>query len=36
VLALTTSEFPSELRELAVADGLRVVEPGLAEGVGVV
>ncbi|MFE3446200.1 homoserine kinase [Nocardia sp. NPDC059180] len=35
VLALTTSEFPSELRELAIADGLRVVEPGLAEGVGV-
>ncbi|WP_028479157.1 homoserine kinase [Nocardia sp. CNY236] len=33
ILALGTSEFPSELRELAVADGLRVVEPGLAEGV---
>ncbi len=33
VLALSTSEFPRELRELAIADGLRVVEPGLAEGV---
>ncbi|MGO4614543.1 homoserine kinase [Nocardia sp. 2YAB30] len=33
VLALGTSEFPAELRELAAADGLRVVEPGLAEGV---
>ncbi|MFE7795966.1 homoserine kinase [Nocardia sp. NPDC057440] len=35
VLALVTSEFPRELRELAAADGLRVVEPGLAEGVQV-
>ncbi|MCP2277338.1 homoserine kinase [Nocardia amikacinitolerans] len=35
VLALGTSEFPAELRELAAADGLRVVEPGLAEGVQV-
>jgi homoserine kinase len=35
VLALGTSEFPQELRELAAADGLRVVEPGLAEGVQV-
>ncbi|MGW4330827.1 homoserine kinase [Nocardia sp. NPDC004573] len=33
VLALGTSEFPAELRELAAADGLRVVEPGIAEGV---
>ncbi|MFR9753427.1 homoserine kinase [Nocardia sp. 004] len=33
ILALGTSEFPAELHELAVADGLRVVEPGLAEGV---
>ncbi len=33
VLALGTGEFPAELRELAAADGLRVVEPGLAEGV---
>lgn len=33
VLALGTSEFPDELRELAAIDGLRVVEPGLAEGV---
>ncbi|MEU7633442.1 homoserine kinase [Nocardia sp. NPDC049220] len=33
VLALGTSEFPAELRELAAAEGLRVVEPGLAEGV---
>lgn len=36
ILALGTSEFPAELRELAAADGLRVVEPGLAEGVQVV
>ncbi|MBH0777353.1 homoserine kinase [Nocardia bovistercoris] len=35
VLALGTSEFPAELRELAAAEGLRVVEPGLAEGVSV-
>jgi homoserine kinase len=35
VLALGTSEFPQELRELAAADGLRVVEPGLAQGVQV-
>ena len=35
VLALVTSEFPAELRELAAIDGLRVVEPGLAEGVRV-
>ncbi|MFC9892071.1 homoserine kinase [Nocardia sp. NPDC127579] len=35
VLALCTSEFPAELAELAAADGLRVVEPGLAEGVQV-
>ncbi|MEU0505523.1 homoserine kinase [Nocardia sp. NPDC004278] len=35
VLALGTSEFPAELRELAAIDGLRVVEPGLAEGVRV-
>ncbi len=35
VLALGTSEFPTELRELAAIDGLRVVEPGLAEGVQV-
>lgn len=35
VLALGTSEFPAELRELAAIDGLRVVEPGLAEGVQV-
>ncbi|MFI6045434.1 homoserine kinase [Nocardia sp. NPDC051321] len=33
VLALSTGEFPAELRELAVMDGLRVVEPGLADGV---
>lgn len=33
ILALATSEFPAELRELAAADGLRVVEPGIAEGV---
>ncbi|MEV0251959.1 homoserine kinase [Nocardia sp. NPDC050712] len=35
VLALCTSEFPAELAELAAAEGLRVVEPGLAEGVQV-
>jgi homoserine kinase len=35
VLALGTSEFPAELRALAAIDGLRVVEPGLAEGVQV-
>ncbi|MBF6347077.1 homoserine kinase [Nocardia cyriacigeorgica] len=35
ILALTTADFPVELREQAVADGLRVVEPGIAEGVGV-
>ncbi len=35
VLALGTSEFPAELRQLAAIDGLRVVEPGLAEGVQV-
>ncbi|WP_330234112.1 homoserine kinase [Nocardia sp. NBC_00508] len=33
ILALSTSEFPAELRELAAAEGLRVVEPRLAEGV---
>ncbi|MGW4354317.1 homoserine kinase [Nocardia sp. NPDC004582] len=33
VLAFATSEFPEELRELAVADGLRVLEPGIADGV---
>ncbi|WP_040788928.1 homoserine kinase [Nocardia paucivorans] len=35
VLALGTEPFPVELRDLAIADGLRVVEPGLAEGVRV-
>ncbi|MTE11833.1 homoserine kinase [Nocardia aurantiaca] len=35
VLAFTTSEFPEELRELAIADGLRVLEPGIADGVSV-
>ncbi|NNH70353.1 homoserine kinase [Nocardia uniformis] len=33
VLALGTGEFPAELRELAAADGMRVVEPGIADGV---
>ncbi len=33
ILALGTSGFPAELREIAARDGLRVVEPGLAEGV---
>ncbi|MFF2552357.1 homoserine kinase [Nocardia sp. NPDC058058] len=35
ILALGTSEFPAELRELAIADGLRVLEPGIAGGVSV-
>ncbi|MFJ4658433.1 homoserine kinase [Nocardia sp. NPDC088792] len=35
VLAFATSEFPSELRELAITDGLRVLEPGIADGVSV-
>ncbi|MFE5289271.1 homoserine kinase [Nocardia sp. NPDC056611] len=33
VLAFATSEFPEELRELAISDGLRVLEPGIADGV---
>lgn len=33
VLALMTSGFPDELREQAAADGLRVLEPGVAAGV---
>ncbi|MFF0542817.1 homoserine kinase [Nocardia thailandica] len=33
VLALTTEDFPADLREQAIADGLRVVEPGVADGV---
>ncbi|MFI9506656.1 homoserine kinase [Nocardia sp. NPDC052566] len=33
VLALCTSDFPAELREIATVDGLRVIEPGVAEGV---
>jgi homoserine kinase len=33
VLALTIGEFPAELRELAIAEGLRVVEPTISEGV---
>lgn len=35
VLALGIGEFPAELRELAAADGMRVVEPGIADGVSV-
>ncbi|MFE3000893.1 homoserine kinase [Nocardia sp. NPDC059246] len=35
VLAFATSEFPEELRELAIADGMRVLEPGIAGGVSV-
>ncbi|WP_175041389.1 homoserine kinase [Nocardia terpenica] len=35
VLALHTGEFPVELRELAAADGLRVIEPTISEGVRV-
>jgi homoserine kinase len=33
VLALMTSAFPEELRLPAAADGLRIFEPGIAEGV---
>jgi len=33
ILALGTTEFPGELRELAADEGLHVIEPGLAEGV---
>lgn len=33
VLALMTSDFPEELRLPAAADGLRIIEPGIAEGV---
>ncbi len=33
VLALTTGEFPAELRELAISEGLRVVEPVISDGV---
>lgn len=35
VLALGTSEFPMELGEMAAAEGLLVLEPGLANGVQV-
>ncbi|MEV0684211.1 homoserine kinase [Nocardia sp. NPDC050378] len=35
ILALATTEFPADLRELAEKDGLRVVEPGIADGVSV-
>ncbi|MEV0433511.1 homoserine kinase [Nocardia sp. NPDC050413] len=35
ILALTTMEFPADLRELAEKDGLRVVEPGIADGVSI-
>ncbi|QIS09401.1 MULTISPECIES: homoserine kinase [Nocardia] len=35
VLALCTGEFPTELGELAVAEGMRVLEPGVADGVQV-
>ncbi|WP_336088110.1 homoserine kinase [Nocardia sp. SSK8] len=35
ILALTTADFPAELREQAEADGLRVVEPGIADGVAI-
>ncbi len=33
VLALTTGEFPAELRERAIAEGLRVLEPAISDGV---
>ncbi|MEV3959954.1 homoserine kinase [Nocardia sp. NPDC050193] len=33
VLALLTCPFPEELRLPAAADGLRIIEPGIAEGV---
>ncbi|MBF6334226.1 homoserine kinase [Nocardia transvalensis] len=35
VLALSVGEFPAELRELAAADGLRVVTPAISDGVRV-
>ncbi|NKX90748.1 homoserine kinase [Nocardia coubleae] len=35
ILALATTEFPADLRELAEKDGLRVVEPGIADGVSI-
>ncbi|MCX4097356.1 homoserine kinase [Nocardia sp. alder85J] len=35
VLALSTAEFPAELRELAAADGLRVWHPEISGGVRV-
>lgn len=33
ILALATADFPDDLRKQAEADGLRVVEPGIADGV---
>ncbi|WP_199742799.1 homoserine kinase [Nocardia stercoris] len=35
VLALSTGDFPAELRKLAEADGLRVLEPEISAGVQV-
>jgi homoserine kinase len=35
ILALATGEFPDDLRKQAESDGLRVVEPGIADGVTV-
>ncbi|GGK55928.1 homoserine kinase [Nocardia camponoti] len=35
ILALTTSEFPAELHELAKAEGLEVIEPVIADGVSI-
>ncbi|MQY30051.1 homoserine kinase [Nocardia aurantia] len=35
VLALSTEEFPADLRELAAADGLRVLHPEISGGVRV-
>ncbi|MFE3544955.1 homoserine kinase [Nocardia sp. NPDC059177] len=35
ILALTTEDFPDDLRKQADLDGLRVVEPGVADGVAV-
>ncbi|MFE3618293.1 homoserine kinase, partial [Streptomyces anulatus] len=35
ILALATEEFPDDLRKQAELDGLRVVEPGIADGVSI-
>lgn len=35
ILALATGEFPADLRKQAEEDGLRVIEPGIADGVAI-